>query len=75
MAVAVSSVAEVCALARSASRALTATDTATKNAALLAIARALRSREDEILTANELDLQAGRDSERKTRHQAHFQGS
>jgi glutamate-5-semialdehyde dehydrogenase len=63
MAVAVSSVAEVCALARGASRALAATDTATKNAALLAIARASRSREQEILAANELDLQAGREAD------------
>jgi glutamate-5-semialdehyde dehydrogenase len=63
MAVAVSSVTEVCELARSAARALGATDTATKNAALLAIARALRSREAEILAANELDLQAGREAD------------
>jgi len=59
MAVTVSSVAEVCARARDASRALAATDTATKNGALRAIARALRSREAEILAANELDLQDG----------------
>jgi glutamate-5-semialdehyde dehydrogenase len=63
MAVAVSSVTEVCERARSAARALAATDTATKNAALLAIARALRSREAEILAANELDLQAGREAD------------
>ena len=63
MAVAVSSVTEVCELARSAARALAATDTAGKNAALLAIARALRLREAEILAANELDLQAGREAD------------
>src|SRR5215831_4681499 len=62
MAVTVSSVAEVCARARAASRALARTDTATKNAALRAIARALREREAEILAANELDLQAGREA-------------
>ncbi|HEV3094556.1 MAG TPA: glutamate-5-semialdehyde dehydrogenase [Solirubrobacteraceae bacterium] len=63
MAVTVSSVAEVCERARSASRALAACDTATKNAALRAIAAALRAREDEILAANELDLQAGREAD------------
>jgi glutamate-5-semialdehyde dehydrogenase len=63
MAVTVSSVAEVCARARAASRALARTDTATKNAALRAIARALREREAEILAANELDLQAGREAD------------
>jgi glutamate-5-semialdehyde dehydrogenase len=63
MAVTVSTVAEVCARARAASRALARTDTATKNAALRAIARALRAREDEILAANELDLQAGREAD------------
>jgi glutamate-5-semialdehyde dehydrogenase len=62
MAVTVSSVAEVCERARSASRALAACDTATKNAALRAIAAALRAREEEILAANELDLQAGREA-------------
>jgi glutamate-5-semialdehyde dehydrogenase len=63
MAVTVSSVAEVCARARAASRALARTDTATKNAALRAIARALRAREDEILAANELDLQVGSEAD------------
>jgi glutamate-5-semialdehyde dehydrogenase len=63
MAVTVSSVAEVCERARRASRALARTDTATKNAALRAIARALREREAEILAANELDLQAGREAD------------
>ena len=59
MAVTVTSVAETCARARAASRALASTDTATKNGALRAIADALRSREAEILAANELDLEAG----------------
>jgi glutamate-5-semialdehyde dehydrogenase len=63
MAVAVSSVAEVCKRAREASRALARTDTATKNAALSAIAAALRERKGEILGANERDLAAGRDAD------------
>jgi glutamate-5-semialdehyde dehydrogenase len=62
MAVTVSSVADICELARKASRALARTDTATKNAALVAIAAALRSRTDEILEANERDLLAGRET-------------
>lgn len=63
MAVTVSSVADVCARAREASRQLARTDTATKNAALLAIAAALRARGGEILSANEHDLQAGEESD------------
>ncbi len=63
MAITVSSVAEVCARAREASRALAQTDTATKNAALLTIAAALRARAEEILSANELDLAAGREAD------------
>ncbi|HEX3391270.1 MAG TPA: glutamate-5-semialdehyde dehydrogenase [Solirubrobacteraceae bacterium] len=63
MAVTLSSVAEVCARARVASRALARTDTATKNAALRAIAQALREREAEILAANALDLEAGREAD------------
>jgi glutamate-5-semialdehyde dehydrogenase len=62
MAVMLSSVAEVCARARRASHALAQTDTATKNAALRAIAGALRARTGEILAANELDLTAGREA-------------
>jgi glutamate-5-semialdehyde dehydrogenase len=61
VAVTVSSVAEVCASAREAARTLARTDTVTKNAALLAIAGALRARAEEILSANELDLTAGRE--------------
>jgi glutamate-5-semialdehyde dehydrogenase len=63
MATTVSPVAEVCERARAAARALARTDTATKNAALHAIAGALRARVDEILAANELDLQAGREND------------
>ncbi len=62
MAIAVSSVAEVCARAREASRQLARTDTATKNAALMGIAAALRERMGEILSANERDLAAGREA-------------
>jgi glutamate-5-semialdehyde dehydrogenase len=63
MAVLFSSVAEICARARGASRALARTDTATKNAALRGIAGALRARMVEILDANELDLLAGREAD------------
>jgi glutamate-5-semialdehyde dehydrogenase len=57
------SVTEVCERARAAARFLAGIDTATKNAALHAIAQALRTRDEEILAANELDLQAGREAE------------
>ncbi len=63
MAITVSSVANTCERAREASRALARTDTATKNAALLAIAAALRERTEEILAANERDLVAGREAD------------
>ncbi len=63
MAVTVSSVTEVCTRARDAARLLARTDTATKNAALLAIAAALRERTEEILDANERDLVAGREAD------------
>jgi glutamate-5-semialdehyde dehydrogenase len=63
MATAVSSVADVCLRAREASRLLARTDTTTKNAALLAIATALRERTGEILGANERDLAAGREAD------------
>jgi glutamate-5-semialdehyde dehydrogenase len=63
MATTVTSPTEVCARAREASRLLARTDTATKNAALRAIALALRERTAEILSANERDLQAGREAE------------
>jgi glutamate-5-semialdehyde dehydrogenase len=63
MATTVTSPAEVCARAREASRLLARTDTTTKNAALRAIALALRERAAEILSANERDLRAGREAE------------
>jgi glutamate-5-semialdehyde dehydrogenase len=63
MATTVSSVAGVCSRAREASRRLASTDTATKNAALTAIAAALRERTEEILSANERDLEAGREAD------------
>jgi glutamate-5-semialdehyde dehydrogenase len=62
MATTLSPVVEVCARARDAARLLARVDTATKNAALLAIAAALRERIEEILSANELDLRAGREA-------------
>jgi glutamate-5-semialdehyde dehydrogenase len=62
MAIAVSSVVEQCRAARVASRRLAVLDTATKNAALRAIARALVERTPEILAANALDMEAGRES-------------
>src|ERR1700721_3166898 len=63
MAITVSPVADTCARARDAARLLARTDTATKNAALLAIAAALRERAEEILHANERDLVAGREAD------------
>ncbi len=52
-------VAETCAAAKRAARALAGCDTSVKDAALAAIARALRDRTPEILAANALDMQAG----------------
>jgi glutamate-5-semialdehyde dehydrogenase len=63
MAITVSSVAEVCARARAASRSLACAETTTKNAALVAIAAALRARAGEISSANEHDLAAGREAD------------
>jgi len=62
MAVTVSPVAEICRAAREASRALAVLDTATKDAALHAIAAALEDRTPRILEANARDLVAGRES-------------
>jgi glutamate-5-semialdehyde dehydrogenase len=62
MAVTTTSVAEQCAAAQRASRVLATLDSATKNRALNAIAQALLDRTAEILQANELDLDAGRES-------------
>jgi glutamate-5-semialdehyde dehydrogenase len=63
MATAVSPVADICRTAKRASRRLARLDTAVKDAALLAIAAALEGRLDEILAANERDMQSGREAE------------
>jgi glutamate-5-semialdehyde dehydrogenase len=62
MATTAQSVAEVCAGAKRASRTLARLDTETKNAALHAMANALELRTDEILDANERDMEAGREA-------------
>jgi glutamate-5-semialdehyde dehydrogenase len=62
MATATTSVAEICAAAQRASRALAALDTNTKDGALEAIASALIDRTAEILEANAVDLEAGREA-------------
>ncbi len=62
MATTATSVAETCAAAKRASRILAALDAATKDAALHAIADALLERTPEILEANALDLEAGREA-------------
>jgi glutamate-5-semialdehyde dehydrogenase len=62
VAIALSTVAEQCASARVAARRLAVLDTATKDAALGAIARSLVERTPEILSANALDMEAGRDA-------------
>jgi glutamate-5-semialdehyde dehydrogenase len=54
------SVAEVCAAAKRASRALSQASRARKDAALLALADALEARSGEVLEANDQDLQDGR---------------
>jgi glutamate-5-semialdehyde dehydrogenase len=59
MAVAVSSIADTCRAAKRAARALAQLDTAVKDAALEAVAAALLARAEEVLAANELDMQAG----------------
>jgi glutamate-5-semialdehyde dehydrogenase len=63
MATAVSTVAETCSAAKRAARVLARTDTAVKDAALEAIASALIERTEEILAANERDMQLGRDAD------------
>ncbi len=60
MAITSSTVADQCAAARRASRALAATDSAGRDAALHEIADALEARTREILEANERDMEAGR---------------
>jgi glutamate-5-semialdehyde dehydrogenase len=56
-------VADICADAKRAAKALACADTATKNAALERIATALQERTEEILEANARDMQAGREAE------------
>ncbi len=63
MAIAVSSVADTCRAAKRAARVLAQTDTAVKDAALEAIAAALERRIDEILAANERDMQLAREAD------------
>jgi glutamate-5-semialdehyde dehydrogenase len=62
MATTTTSVADTCAAAKRAARILAALDSGTKNAALEAISAALIERTPEILEANALDLDAGRDA-------------
>jgi glutamate-5-semialdehyde dehydrogenase len=62
MATTVSTVADTCHTAKRAARALAQVDTARKDAALAAIAGALIERADEILAANALDMEAGREA-------------
>jgi glutamate-5-semialdehyde dehydrogenase len=62
MAVAAQSVAEICAQAQRASRELPKLDTATKNAALEAMAIALEERAGEVLDANARDMEAGEEA-------------
>src|SRR5512134_1000375 len=61
MAVSAPSVADLCVAAKRASRTMATLDTATKDAALLAIATALEARTPEVLEANARDLEAGRE--------------
>ena len=62
MAIATQSVTDICRAAKRAARHLATIDTATKNAALLAMADALEARTPEILEANARDLEAGREA-------------
>ncbi|MGH2839175.1 MAG: glutamate-5-semialdehyde dehydrogenase, partial [Thermoleophilaceae bacterium] len=63
MATTAASVSDICAQAKVASRKLAALDTETKDRALHALADALEERSDEILEANERDMEAGRESD------------
>jgi len=63
MATVTTPVADICADAKRAAKALACADTATKNAALERIATALQERTEEILEANARDMQAGREAE------------
>lgn len=60
MSIALTSVDEVCRAAKHAARELSKLDTEHRDAALRAIARALRERSEEVLAANALDMAAGR---------------
>jgi glutamate-5-semialdehyde dehydrogenase len=62
MAVQTRSVADICVAAKEASRTLARLDSATRDAALEAIAVALETRIDDILEANALDVRAGEES-------------
>jgi glutamate-5-semialdehyde dehydrogenase len=62
MATVISPVADICFSAKRAAKALARVDTETKNAALEEIAVALGERAEEILEANALDMQAGREA-------------
>jgi glutamate-5-semialdehyde dehydrogenase len=62
MATTTPSVAEVCARAKEASRALATLDSQVKNAALEAMAQALENRAPEILEANARDVEAGEEA-------------
>jgi glutamate-5-semialdehyde dehydrogenase len=63
MATVISPVADVCRAAKRAARVLARTDTAAKDAALEALATALQARVEEILTANERDMDGAREAE------------
>ncbi len=63
MATVTSPVADICRSARRAARQLALADTSVKDATLEAIAQALEARAQEVLEANERDMQAGRDAE------------
>ncbi|HEX7609899.1 MAG TPA: glutamate-5-semialdehyde dehydrogenase [Solirubrobacteraceae bacterium] len=63
MATALATVAETCSAAKRAARVLARSDSAVKDAALLAIAAALIERGEEILAANERDMALGREAE------------
>src|SRR5271167_3594643 len=56
-------VADICAQAKRAAKALASADTATKNTALERIATALEARTEEILEANARDMTSGREAE------------
>lgn len=62
MATTAQSVSDICLAARVAARSLAATDSATREGALHAIADALIARTDEIIEANARDMEAGREA-------------